>query len=133
MIRNISYITFVRHRELPVLFKSVSWYDALRWKLVKLLGGYNPNDSVKVERIPVDGETFMEQLFKQRRALTDQFNRETEEVLVGAEDYEELMNCKNVVQYFNFQSKFMNLGIIQGVKIRVVPWMRGILVMPKNK
>jgi hypothetical protein len=82
-------------------------------------------------RTPVDAEEFMDKLWKQKRALFDQFNREPQQLIIGADDYEQMMHCENIRQLFTFNASY-NYGRneIYGLKITVIPWMRGICVMP---
>jgi hypothetical protein len=125
------YIDFVDWREIPQPFIPRKWWDKIRWRLVKWLGGVNPLDTVEVKRVPVNGKEFMERLWKQKRALVESFRREPTTVLMGAEDYEELMSSPAVRQSFTVHAEF-NYGRreVYGLTVKVIPWMRGILVMP---
>lgn len=108
-----------------------AWWDRPRWWLVKMLGGTNPHDTVKVTRIPVNGKTFAERIFRQRRALTESFRREPTTIWMGAEDYQVLMDSDEIRQMFTMYSSF-NYGEreMYGLTVHVIPWMRGTLVMP---
>lgn len=124
----MNYIEFVDTKlEFPTPPK---WHDSPRWWLVKKLGGVNPHETAKVVRIPIDGKTFMDKLYKQRRVLFKQFNRHPKELLVGAEEYEEMMDCPAIRQSFSFAAEYAFGQTIMGLNVRVIPWMRGILVMP---
>ena len=123
-------VEFVEWRELP-MFYVPKWWDKPRWWLVRLLGGSCPHDTVKVVRVPVNGKDFMTRLWKQKRELVESFRREPTELLMGGEDYQELMDSPAVRQAFYVNASF-NYGEheVYGLKVRVIPWMRGILVMP---
>ena len=127
---NYSHIEFVTTQESTIYYVP-KWWDRPRWWLVKLLGGKNPHDTLEVRRIPVDGKVFAERLFKQKREITKQFRREATTILMGAEDYEELMHSPVIRKQFTMNSSF-NYGRheIYGLTVNVIPWMRGILVMP---
>ena len=127
----LQVITFMYYKEIPFI-PAYHWWDKIRWQIVKRLGGANPLETVKVKRIFIDADKFMEKLFKQRTALLEHFNLEAEELLIGADDFEELMNEENIKQSFSFYASY-NHGRreIYGLKITVIPWMKGILVMPK--
>ena len=126
-------LEFVDFRELTVLY-APKWWDAPRWWLVRLLGGSCPYDTVRVTRVPVNGKDFAERLFKQRRAFTEQFRREPTKILMGAEDYEELMNSPTIRDAFTMYSSF-NYGRheVYGLTVQVVPWLRGMVVMPEDR
>ena len=126
------HLEFMERRELPMLY-APKWWDKPRWWLVRLLGGTCPLDSMKVIRVPVNGETFMERLWKQKRELFQSFRREPTTLWIGGENYEELMNSPAVRQAFNVYAEF-NYGKheIYGLTVKVIPWMRGMLVMPND-
>lgn len=127
-----SYLQFVDWQELSVMYQP-KWWDKPRWWLVRLLGGQCPHDTVKVIRVPVHGKTFMERLWKQRRVLVESFRREPTTLWMGAEDYEALMSSPAVRQEFTVHASF-NYGRqeVYSLTVRVIPWMRGILVMPSS-
>jgi len=127
---DVSHLEFVEWKELPALYIP-KWWDRPRWWLVKLLGGTNPHDTVKVIRVPVNGNDFMTRLWKQKRALVEQFRREPTTMLIGMEDYQELMSSQAVRDAFQFKASF-NYGEheIYGLTVKVIPWMRGMVVMP---
>lgn len=126
----MNHLQFVEWKELKMPF-SPRWWDRPRWWLVRLLGGECPFDTVKVTRVPVDGKDFMAALWKQKRALFDQFRREPATLWIGGEDYEELMSSPAVQQAFTLRAEF-NYGEreVYGLTVKVIPWMRGMLVMP---
>lgn len=109
------------------------WWDRPRWALVRWLGGECPYDTVKVARFVIDGETFADRLFKQKRALFDRFGREPQTLLIGGEDYRDLMNSPDVRHAFSFSSQFNYDRQVYGLTVRVIPWMRGVVVMPRGE
>jgi hypothetical protein len=128
-MRSPHYLEFVEMRELRPF--EPRWWDSPRWWLVKLLGGDNPNEVVKVTRVPINPKDFMERLWKQRRALVENFHREPTTLWLGAEDYEELMNAPVIRQAFTMHAEFhYGRREVYGLTVKVIPWMRGMLVMP---
>jgi hypothetical protein len=127
----VHYIQFVETSFDRLAYRNKHWWDGLRWWLVGLLGGENPNVSVKVTRIPIDEKEFMARLWKQRRHLFDRFHREPKTLLIGAEDYEEMMDSPTIRQALRFEAEY-NYGAheVYGLKVMVIPWMRGAVVMP---
>ena len=125
-----NHLAFVDWHEVPVLYVP-KWWDKPRWWLVRLLGGQCPFDAVKVTHVPVDGKTFMESLWKQRRVLVESFRREPMELWMGPEEYRTLMDAPEVRQAFHVRAQF-NYGRheVYGLTVHVIPWMRGMLVMP---
>ncbi len=124
------HIEFVEWQQLPMLYNA-PWWDVPRWWLVRLLGGQCPHDTVKVTRVPVGGKDFMEQLWKQKRALVESFHREPTTMWIGAEEYEKLMSSPPIRMMLTVNAEFhYGEHEIYGLRVKVVPWMRGILVMP---
>ena len=74
----------------------------------------------------------MERLFQQKYEITKFFNMESKVLLIGAEDYAELMHEVASTQIFSFKSEYGYGEKILGMKIKVIPWMRGCLVMPSD-
>lgn len=129
-MRAPGFIQFVTYKQIPVI-PEYRWWDKPRWWLVKVLGGVDPNESVRTVRVPIDAKKFMDRLYVQRRSLFDRFNLEPQTLLIGADDYEEMMGCKEITQQFAFNASYMHGNIeFYGLRIKVIPWMRGMLVMP---
>lgn len=128
-MKQLQHIEFVITNQFPVEPK-YKWWNKYRWKLVKLLGGVDPNETVKITRIPIRANTFMEKLYKQKSYLFEMFYREPKELLIGASDYEEMMGDKNIMQMFSFDAEYGLNHRINGLKVTVIPWMKGIVIMP---
>lgn len=122
-------VQFVQHHFQPVI-PTYRWWDKPRWWLVKLLGGVDPSETVRVVRVPIDGKTFMERMWKMRRSFIEQLRPEPTRMWIGAEDYEELMDCKDITESFRFDANFGHGRRIYGLDVTVIPWMRGMLVLP---
>lgn len=122
-------VQFVRTKEFPVI-PEYRWWNRFRWWLVKLLGGENPYETVKVERVTFNTEDFMEKLFVQQEELVKSFNRHPKELLIGADDFERLMCTKTVTDMFAFNASYNHGPKVCGLKVKVIPWMRGMVIMP---
>lgn len=135
-------IEFVEHRQHTRTVQVVDAFELRRdrpavwlqrlclWVLAKLKC-YSSKDTVTVTRHLVDGKTFMERLFKQKRALTEGFGLEPKTLLIGGEDYQELMGSPEVMQFMQFSSEYRyGRNTVVGLEVKVIPWMRGLVVMP---
>jgi len=89
---------------------------------------YEPN--VTVNRHLIDADKFMDRLLKQKRALFDGFHKEGQRLVIGSEDYFELMSEPAIHQHFNFRAEVGMHRRLMGLTVEVVPWMRGAVVMP---
>ena len=110
----------------------LQWLQRLAWKFLNwccvLHQAYEPK--VTVNRHLIDADTFMDRLFKQKLSLFDSFHKEGQKLLIGSDDYFELMTEKANYQPFNFQAEFMLNKQLFGLTVEVIPWMRGMIVMP---
>jgi hypothetical protein len=113
------------------------WLQKLCIWTLRKLGAFHHSEVVTFERhvIGKKGRRFMERLFEQRCNLRDAFNREPTRLLIGADDYAELMQ-EATREYFHFDAEYMRGGErypkVCGLRVEVIPWMRGVLVMPNN-
>ena len=105
------------------------------WVLEKL-GAYRVYTQTKIEYRTIDADSFITLIAKQHSAVFELLNRRPSELLIGAQDYAELMNEADTNFPFWFRASYMvsegGVRQIMGMKVRVVPWMRGVLVMPKE-
>ena len=76
----------------------------------------------------------MERLFRQNSYLQKEFNMKPSKLFIGTEDYTEIMGGDEMRQMLQFNTTY-NFGDrygthIIGLEVKVIPWMRGIIVMP---
>lgn len=116
--------------------RSFHWLQRLCIWTLRKIGAFACTEFVTYERhvIGKNGRRFMDRLFDQMHNLQDSFDREPKRLLIGAEDYAELMK-EATTEYFSFDAEHMR-GIrypkVCGLTVEVIPWMRGVLVMPNN-
>jgi 3-methyladenine DNA glycosylase/8-oxoguanine DNA glycosylase len=108
------------------------WLQRLAWRFLNWRGAmdqaYEPK--VTVKRHLIDADKFMDRILKQRRSLFDGFRKEGQRLVIGSEDYFELMSEPVIYQHFNFTAAIGMSGRLMGLDVEVVPWMRGAVVMP---
>jgi hypothetical protein len=143
-MRQRQTINFVEHRPVtdwvPLLdavkFKPkgrAQWLQRMAWRFLgwrqALEQAYEPK--VTTTRHTIDADNFIERLMKQRESLFDAFHKEGQRLIIGSEDYAELMRSPEMsAHYFTFTAD-VGLGRrIIGLDVEVVPWIRGAVVMP---
>ena len=147
-------VEFIENRQevlhVPLVRKDVfqyrhqhGWYGWERRGLQKLcfwiltkLGAFYVEDikQSKITRHVINPNKFMEKLYQQHRSLFQHFDCNADMVLIGAEDYAQLMEEAITLRHmFSFTWDYYRDRRIMGMKIHVIPWMRGILVVPKLK
>lgn len=101
------------------------------WVLRKLKAWHVAPIETTVERHLIDANTFMERIWKSSRALADGFDMKPGRLLIGAEDYCHLMKeVEPSTQPFSFDARYGYADRYMDLKVEVIPWMRGILLLP---
>ena len=106
------------------------WLQKACFFVLRKLGAFHIGERVTIERHFIDAKTFMGRLFLQQEGIEQFFNIEPKRLLIGAEDYAELMHEAVATQTFSFQAEYWRRREIFGMTVQVIPWMRGVLVMP---
>lgn len=108
------------------------------WILKKLRCEYYEK-TVKVTRIEIEPMKFMQEVFRQKKSIASFFREEGQTLLIGAEDFEIAMGIPEMHHQFQFKAQFhrnmeSQWGHVEclalGLKVVVVPWMRGMVVLP---
>ena len=105
------------------------------WVMGKL-GAYRRDTQTKIEYRTIDADSFITRIAKQRESVFELMNREPRELLIGAQDYAELMHETVSTHMFSFDAAYMRGDhrnrTVMGLRVRVIPWMRGVLVVPND-
>lgn len=106
------------------------------WVLGKL-GAYRRDTQTKIEYRTIDADNFMTRIAKQHASVFELLNRKPKKLLIGAQDYAELM-CETNSRYpFTFNASYAigerGVARIMGLEVQVIPWMRGVLVLPPDE
>ena len=109
------------------------WVQKVCFFVLRKLQAFYIGETVEFERHLIDAKTFMERLFKQRSGIVEFFNLRPTKLLIGAEDYAELMQETMATQMFSFRAEYGYGREMLGMTIQVIPWMRGCLVMPNEQ
>jgi hypothetical protein len=108
------------------------WLQRACFYALRKLRAFYVEQMVSIERHTIDADTFMERLFKQGDSISDFFGMHPEVLLIGSEDYSDLMMEPGSRYAFSFDAKYGRHGVIYGLRVKVIPWMRGVLVMPNE-
>jgi hypothetical protein len=110
------------------------WFQTQAWRFLQWCGAlesaYQP--TVKITRVSIghNGRDFMAALYEQRASLFEQFGRKGTRLLIGAQDFEELMCSPPINVHVRFIGDYHRNRQIMGLTVEVLPWMRGMVVMP---
>ena len=112
------------------------WLQKVCCWVLGRLGAYRRDTQTKIEYRVIDADSFITRIAKQRESVFELTNREPRELLIGAQDYAELMHETVSTQMFSFDAAYMRDErgdrTVMGLRVRVIPWMRGVLVVPND-
>lgn len=136
---DVDQVFFERHEMMiPIddgrVFKPAGrfqWLQRMAWRFLDRAGvldqAYRPVEEVK--RVQFNSQDFMTRLFKLKGVVED-FDREPTELIIGSQDFQELMVQKEINQPWGFSTEYMHGKTMAGLNVRVIPWMRGFVVLP---
>lgn len=110
---------------------------ACLWVLKKLGAHYIHKQAVVTETKHVlDIDSAFKAIRIQKEKLFRDYHLYGTRVLIGSDDFAELMASDEINAYAIFTKKMElwggNLCTIFGMTVEVVPWMKGVIVMPDN-
>ncbi len=112
--------------------RSLVWLQKICFLILKKIKAYTINQETSFKRHCIKPGKFMETLFRQKESIRATFNLRPKDLFIGSEDYQELMGGEEINNIINFHSEY-NIGReIMGLRVTIVPWMRGIIVVPPH-
>ena len=139
MTVNIVEFSELREKSVPFVMKDtfelrperkyVLIQKACFWVLRKI-GAHSIGERVEYTRHMIDADSLLQKIFAMDKSICRQFNREPTRLLIGSKDLSDLLMSKEIYQNFSLRAEYMRDRKICGLTIEVIPWMRGILVMP---
>ena len=106
------------------------WLQKACFWILRKIGAYRKFGSEVVETINVQPESVLTQIFRQREELEDVHFTDASQIIIGGDDYMEMMSSPEIRQYMEFGADVYSPKGIIGLTIKVVPWMKGIVVIP---
>lgn len=106
------------------------WLQKAIFFVLRKLEAFYIDQAETIERHTIDATTFIERLFVQQEELKRFFNRDAATLLIGAEDYATLMREAVASQMISFRAEYGFGREILGMEVRVIPWIRGCVVLP---
>ena len=118
------------------------WLQKAAIWVLKKLKCYAVKKEAIFSKITIDPYKLMEKLLAENANLAMEYNLRGERVLMGYEDFSRL-NGENIhfSSPISFEAPYLMSSsgdydkwesVVCGMKITVIPWMRGILILPKD-
>ena len=108
------------------------WLQKVCFFVLRKLRAFYIGATLTIERHTIDASTFMNRLFEQKQSLLELFNLNPSLLLIGAEDYAAMMEDDVATRQFSFCAEYYSKNRAMGMTVKVIPWMRGVLVMPPD-
>lgn len=139
-MRNYQEIAFVGHEEVSFSFEDESafqyrddrgwmWVQRACFGVLRKLGCFYQRGRTEIRMMQIDADTFMERLWEQKRQIFELFGKEGTTLLIGRTDYEDLMYDLPPNQVFEFMGTYHKPGQVMGLRIKVLPWLKGVVVV----
>lgn len=111
--------------------RPAKWLQHLCLGILRRLGCFDMTATTQIETHVIKGEDFMEIAIKQWEWLSGELGKNPTSLLIGAEEYDEVMQRKDATTLgFVFNASYRTgYNTWRGLTVHVVPWMRGILVL----
>ncbi len=114
--------------------KGHKWIQKVCIWALKKIGAYAQEDRITYTRHVIEPESFMENLWTQHGELCRRFGKGGARLLIGSHDFAELMASPEIGRDMMFHAEYYRADNggkrICGLQVEIIPWMRGILVMP---
>ena len=137
----VNYVEQKLHREAYVMkdqfeFRKDRKYHWLQRRLIwalQKLGCYAVGETESYTTHQIDTVDIVANLCKQRSGLLELYDMEGERVLIGNDAYMELTGNVALRQMTSLLGEYRSAQrTVMGMRITVIPWMNGILVLPKE-
>jgi hypothetical protein len=115
--------------------RPAQWLQAVCFYILRRIGAYHAYETEAVTRHVIDKGTFTDRLLKQWHDVECSHHSHPSHVYMGSEDYAAIASERAVVTHpFSFNTEYgINGGReVYGLKVTVLPWMRGCLVIPSS-
>lgn len=104
------------------------WLQKLCCWVMYKLGAYAQDRSIAYTWKDVDISDLVKGIYTQLGMLYRDHNIRGKRVLIGSEDFAQLCNAPEARYHLTVYATDIKFG---GLNVTVIPWMRGILVMPE--
>lgn len=114
---------------------NMNWMQRLAYKYLTKVGLIIPNkvEQLKVTHFTIDKNKFLENLRAQLGDIYQITNSRNNRVLMGYDDFRRMVDLPELNRSHLFRFDINgNDDRIMGMKIEVIPWMTGVLVIPND-
>ena len=106
------------------------WLQKVCCWVLRKLEAYSQDRSIAYKYYDVDVSNLVEGIYTQLGMLDRDYNLRGKHVLIGSREFMELCNAPEAPYHLTMYASDLKFA---GLTVTVIPWMRGILVMPTEK
>ncbi len=137
--RKISHVPFT-HQDSYTYCPEKGWkvLQKISLWLLRKLECFHSSLHEEVSYVQCDKDTLIESIIKQEREVWEACGHAPERVYIGRDDFMEILSLRECPHDFFSIGVDYEIGVdrkvyrIRGMPVSVVPWMRGVLVVPKE-
>lgn len=109
---------------------ALAWLQRQAWRFLERTQGLEEvtHEKTSYTRAVIDRGDVAVKLTAAHAILVQQWQEEGGTLVIGAEDFNDLMGI-NSPRAFQFQMEYMRRGTLVGRTVRVVPWVRGVVIV----
>ncbi len=137
------FVEFVEHHETSSMVlepgayrynpkRPARWLQRLCFWVLQKLHCHNYQETVAYTHHVLSFDKVFLKVLRSRQELLERNYREPYLLFIGAEDLAELMDDKVMRSYFRMDIPYMRGRTFLNMEIHVVPWMKGVLAVPKK-
>lgn len=109
------------------------WLQRLCIFALRKIGAHHNEMTCSTHAVQFAPAEFMERLLERRYNLVERYGRDIDRLLIGSEDFDEMMRTQSHMTRFEFSTSFARDRSVMGMRVEVIPWMRGMLLLPKER
>jgi len=108
------------------------WFQSFLWKCLHEFKALETVHQTRktATRITINPPDIVEKLLRHRKAVLDRFHSEADTLIIGSEEFSELCGLPATYRLLEVNVPVGYDGRIVNMNIKVVPWMRGMLIVP---
>lgn len=109
--------------------RSAVWLQRLCVWVLRKLGAHAVVEVEDVTPVEFYSDDLISALNRQRQEVSGRFGHKPARLVIGAEDFRRLMNTPEIHQYVQINTQYRGHTVL-GLRVEIVPWMRGMVVLP---
>jgi hypothetical protein len=119
--------TFRADKKWPRLQRLCLW-------ILRRLGAHDLGERIEMRRHVIHPEDLTEAIYRQEEQILDLFHHRGSRILIGPEEWERFLHDTPPYMMHSFSAPYGHGSSPQllGMPVTMVPWMKGVLVVPKE-